>query len=117
MTDRAAADRSAMPHLPDRFASYRRYTEPSGCWPMATIVVACWAVHRLLHQQPLSRLPRSVAIPSFLFVIVTIFSMVWGRAELDPRVFVPPTFYRVQLAAVALTAISIGLLFVGSDLF
>jgi hypothetical protein len=43
--------------------------------------------------------------------------MLWGHIDLDPRISYHSTFYQVQIAATWLTIVSIGLLFVGADLF
>jgi hypothetical protein len=40
----------------------------------------------------------------------------WGRITLDPRVNFYPAFLKVQIAATALTIVSVGLVFVGADL-
>lgn len=82
----------------------------------AALLCAGWLVHRLLHRQRIVLLPLPVAVPGFLFVGATLFSMLWGRAVLDPRVVMLPNFVRVQLGATALIFVSIGLLFVGADL-
>jgi hypothetical protein len=84
---------------------------------LAGLLIACWGTHQLTNRRGLSYLPRWVAIAGVAFVAVTFFSLAWGQVDLDPRVVPPPYFYRVQLAAAMLTAISIGLLFVGADLF
>jgi O-antigen ligase len=82
----------------------------------ACALVAGWAVHRTLHRQRLILLPRYVAIPGVLFIVFTIFSLMWGRITLDPRVNFYPAFLKVQIAATALSIVSVGLVFVGADL-
>ncbi|HEX5164079.1 MAG TPA: hypothetical protein VFV93_01685 [Thermomicrobiales bacterium] len=82
----------------------------------AFALVAGWTVHRMLHRRSLILLPRFVAIPGALFIVFTIFSLMWGRITLDPRVNFYPAFLRVQLAAAALSIVSVGIVFVGADL-
>jgi O-antigen ligase len=82
----------------------------------AALLVIGWAGHRLLDRQRLWLLPRSIAAPAALLAGATLFSFLWGRLALDPRIAVPPTFYRVQIAQAALTLVSLGLLFVGADI-
>ena len=82
----------------------------------ACALVAGWTAHRTLHRRPLILLPRFVAIPGVLFIIFTIVSLMWGRITLDPRVNFYPAFLRVQIAAAALSIVSVGIVFVGADL-
>ena len=83
---------------------------------MALALVAAWFVHQALHRQPMNLLPRWVFAAGMLLAGATWFSLLWGRVTLDPRIVYPAYFIRVQLAAAALTSVSIGLLFVGADL-
>ena len=82
----------------------------------AVLLCLCWMAHRIIHEERLNYLPRAIAIPSASLVFFTVFSLLWGRATLDPRIDMPTTFWRVQLAATALFIVSVGLLFVGADL-
>ena len=82
----------------------------------AVILGVCWLAHRIMHKERLNYLPRSIAIPGGALIFFTFFSLLWGRATLDPRIPMPETFIRVQLAASALFVVSIGLLFIGADL-
>ncbi len=84
-----------------------------GC---AVVLCACWLAHRILHRERLNLLPRSIAIPGLLLIGFTLFSLLWGRATMDPRIIVPATFIRVQIAATLLFLVSVGLLFIGADL-
>lgn len=84
-----------------------------GC---AVILGICWLGHRILHRQRLVYLPRQIAIPAFALMFFSCFSLLWGRATLDPRIEVPETFLRVQVAALMLFLVSVGLLFIGADL-
>lgn len=88
---------------------------------VASLMVACallgaWFVHCALNRRPIALLPRSVMIFGGMLVGFASFSMLWGRLVLDPRVTYPTHFYRVQLAALALVVVGVGLLFVGADL-
>jgi O-antigen ligase len=84
-----------------------------GC---AVILCLCWLAHHILHRQRLNYLPRQVVAPAFALMFFAGFSLLWGRATLDPRIDMPATFLRVQIAALLLFVISVGLLFVGADL-
>ena len=88
---------------------------------VASLIVAlgllvAWFAHRALYRQPVLLLPSWVMRFSALLCGATIFSLLWGRVTLDPRVVYPPYFIRVQLAAAGLVCVSVGLLFVGADL-
>ncbi len=83
----------------------------------ATLLLAGWSISGILHGRPLLTLPRIVSAPAMLLAFATIFSLLWGRLTLDPRIVVPPVYYRVQLAQAGLVIIGVGLLFVGADLF
>lgn len=83
----------------------------------ALLLVLGWIAHRLLHRQRLILVPWSIAIPAMALVGFTVFSLIWGRATLDPRVVVPGNFYRVQFGQSLLIIVAIGVLFVGADLF
>lgn len=83
----------------------------------ACILIAGWTVHRMLHRQPLLLLPLSITLPGLVLAGMTIVSLLWGRATLDPRIVVPENFYRVQLAQASLYIVAVGLLFVGADVF
>lgn len=84
---------------------------------VAGLLVCGWLVHQILNRQRVSLVPRSIAIPATLLAAATLFSLIWGRLALDPRVIYSPGFIRVQIAAAGLTIIALGLLFVGADLF
>ena len=83
---------------------------------VATLLCLCWIAHRVMHKERLNYLPKQIAIPGLMTIFFTFFSLLWGRATLDPRIAMPETFIRVQLAASALFVVSIGLLFIGADL-
>jgi O-antigen ligase len=80
------------------------------------LLLGCWIAHRMLHRERLILLPTYVVVPAVILIGATFFSLIWGRLTLDPRVIYYPEFIRVQLAASALTVISVGLLFVGADI-
>lgn len=84
-----------------------------GC---AVILCLCWLAHRVLHREKLNYLPPQVAVPAVALMFFASFSILWGRATLDPRVEMPGTFLRVQIAALLLFLVSVGLLFIGGDL-
>lgn len=84
-----------------------------GC---AAMLCACWLINRALHRQRLIFLPPQIIVPGLALAFFVFFSILWGRATLDPRVSMPPTFLRVQIAASLLFFVSIGLLFIGADL-
>ncbi|RIK42918.1 MAG: hypothetical protein DCC58_10360 [Chloroflexi bacterium] len=83
----------------------------------ATGLLGAWFLHRALNRKRINLLPRFVALPAVGLIACTAFSMLWGRITLDPRVIYPHNFERVQIAAGALVIVSVGLLFVGADLF
>jgi O-antigen ligase len=84
-----------------------------GC---AIILCLGWVTHRVLHRQRLNFLPTQIAAPGALLIVFTLFSLLWGRATLDPRIDMPGSFLRVQIAATLLFVVSVGLLFAGADL-
>lgn len=84
-----------------------------GC---AIILCLCWIAHHILHRRRLNYLPPQVVVPAFALMFFAGFSLLWGRATLDPRIDMPGTFLRVQIAALLLFFVSVGLLFVGGDL-
>lgn len=84
---------------------------------VAVLAVCGWIVHRLIHRQPLLVLPWPIAAPALALSALTVFSFIWGRATLDPRILVPPTFYRVQIGQSLLIIVALALLFVGADIF
>ncbi len=82
----------------------------------AILLVVGWSAHRLIERKPLFLLPQPVAIPAIILAGATALSFIWGRLVLDPRIDVPPTFYRVQIGQALLTLVSLGMLFVSADL-
>lgn len=82
----------------------------------ATLLVAGWLAHQMLHRKRINYLPPWIALSALSLVGFTLFSWAWGRATIDPRIDIPVNFYRVQMAQAALIIISVGLLFVGADL-
>lgn len=82
----------------------------------AVVLCVCWLVHQILHRRQVNFLPRAIAFPGLALIGFTLFSLLWGRVTLDPRIELPATFLRVQLAATSLFVVSIGLLFAGGDL-
>lgn len=84
-----------------------------GC---ALILCACWLVSRHLNGQRVNLLPRQIWVPGLLMIFFICFSLLWGRATLDPRIEVPGKFITVQIAGGMIYVLSIGLLFVGGDL-
>jgi len=83
---------------------------------VAGLLIGGWTVHRILHKQELILLPASILVPAAMLSGATLFSLIWGRLSLDPRVTYYSGFVQVQIAAAGLTIISIGLLIVGADL-
>lgn len=83
----------------------------------AFLAVCGWIAHRLIHRQPLLVLPWPIALPALALSAATVFSFIWGRTTLDPRIMVPSTFYRVQIGQSMLIIVALALLFVGADVF
>ena len=84
---------------------------------VALLLLAGWMVGRSLHRKRLVLLPRAIAFPALLLVGAVLFAFLWGRLSMDPRITVPSSFYRVQIAQALIYVISVSLLFVGADLF
>lgn len=83
----------------------------------AGILCIGWIIHQILHRRRIIMLPRAIAVPALGLMGFMIFALFWGRITLDPRIFYYAKFLRVQLAGLGLVIISVGLLFVGADLF
>ncbi|MGN6697942.1 MAG: O-antigen ligase family protein [Thermomicrobiales bacterium] len=82
----------------------------------ALLLCGCWIVHQIVYRRPIVLLPRIVAWPGLALMGFSLFSLLWGRATLDPRIIVPGKFIFTQIGGTALFLVSIGLLFVGADL-
>jgi O-antigen ligase len=82
----------------------------------ALLLCGCWLVHQIVYRQPLNLLPRIVAMPGLAVMGFSLFSLLWGRATLDPRITVPGKFIFTQIGGTILFLVSVGLLFVGADL-
>ena len=82
----------------------------------AVLLIVGWVAHRQIERESIFLLPRPISIPAGILAGATLLSFLWGRLVLDPRIEVPPTFYRVQIGQALLTLVALGLLFVGADL-
>lgn len=71
----------------------------------AFVITAAWIV-RMLFCRNLSLVRSPVTFPLIAFATVNVLALLWSRATLDPRIFVPATFVRVQVAALMVVILS-----------
>ncbi len=81
---------------------------------VALAITAAWIL-RMIFGRNLRIVNSPVTFPLIAFVTMNVLSLIWSRATLDPRIFVPPTFIRVQVAALMVVVLSAAaVLMVGS---
>ena len=72
---------------------------------VAFAITAAWIL-RMIFGRNLRIVQSPVTFPLVAFVILNVLSLIWSRATLDPRIFVPPTFIRVQVASLMVIVLS-----------
>ncbi len=72
---------------------------------MAAAIAAGWVV-RMIFRRELHILRSPVTFPLVGFVAVNSIAFLWSRATIDPRIVVPSTFVRVQMAALMVIVLS-----------
>lgn len=72
---------------------------------LALAITAGWCV-RMIFQREIQIVRSPVTVPLIAFVAMNILSFFWSRATIDPRISVPPTYARVQIAALMVVVLS-----------
>jgi O-antigen ligase len=72
---------------------------------VAFAITAAWIL-RMIFGRNLRIVNSPVTFPLVAFVTMNVLSLLWSRATLDPRIFVPPTFIRVQVASLMVIVLS-----------
>jgi O-antigen ligase len=81
---------------------------------VALAVMAAWAV-RMIFLRNLHLVRSPVTFPLIAFVTTNVVSFFWSRATIDPRISVPPTYARVQIAALMVIVLSAGVVLLIGD--
>lgn len=71
----------------------------------ALAITGAWIV-RMIFRRDLHLVRSPLTFPVVAFVTVNVVSFIWSRATLDPRISVPPTYARVQIAALMVVVLS-----------
>lgn len=72
---------------------------------VAFAITAAWILRMILGRN-LHIVRSPVTVPLVAFVTMNVISLFWSRATMDARIFVPPTFIRVQVAALMVIVLS-----------
>jgi len=81
---------------------------------VSLILIAAWVASMLLRKRVFLK-PLPINIPLLGFAAANVFSLLWGRTFMDPRVHLWSTFNMVQLGALAVNLASIGVLLVTAN--
>ncbi len=72
---------------------------------VALAIAAAWVV-RMIFLRDFHLVRSPVTFPLVAFVTTNVVSFFWSRATIDPRISVPPTYARVQIAALLVIVLS-----------
>jgi O-antigen ligase len=71
----------------------------------ALAITVAWIV-RMIFRRDLHLVRSPLTFPVVAFATVNVISFIWSRATLDPRISVPATYARVQIAALMVVVLS-----------
>jgi hypothetical protein len=73
---------------------------------LAIVLVVLWILRMMVVERRLALKPSLANLPALGFMLVTLVSLVWGNALIDPSVTVPSNFIFVQLGAASVMVVS-----------
>jgi O-antigen ligase len=72
---------------------------------VAFAITVAWIL-RMIFRRNFRIVNSPVTFPLIAFVTMNVLSLIWSRATVDPRISVPPTYIRVQVAALMVIVLS-----------
>lgn len=79
---------------------------------LAALAIGGGWIFSMIMRRDIRVIRSPVTFPLVGFATVNVLSLLWSRVTLDPRISVPPSFIRVQIAALLVTLLSIAIVFI-----